>query len=365
MTGTIPFTDLKTQYLEAKEDIDKAIKNVVETSSFITGPLVDNFEQALINYTGAEACASCGSGTTALQIALRACDIGPGDEVITTSHTFVSTVEAIVNVGATPVFADIDSHYHLDFDTVHKLVTPRTKGILFVDLYGQTPDINKIKDLKKQGIYIIQDSAQSFGSDYLGQKVGSIEHVDICCVSFNPVKNLGAMGDAGCVLGKKNLVDRARMFRDHGRQQKFLYEEVGYNCRIDNMQATIVQAKLPYLDNWIKGKDQICGRYNQELADVVTVPKITSWSTHGWYVYVIKCTDRDGLQQHLKNKGIGTNIHYPNPVHCNPAYKKFAKDPLPKTEHAAKNILSLPCYHNLSNKDQTYIIESIKQYYEY
>ncbi len=354
----IPFTDLQSQYQEAKQEIDAGIKHIVDTNAYITGPLVEQFEQKLIDYTGAQASASCGSGTTALLISLRACGIGQGDEVITTAHTFVATTEAICDVGATPVFVDIDEYYHIDVNKIEEAITERTKAILFVDLYGQTPDINKLKKIADQhNLKLIEDAAQSFGSDYMGQKVGSL--VDITACSFNPVKNLGAMGDSGCVTGHKELVDLARMYRDHGRQEKFTYEFVGYNARIDNMQAKIVEAKLPYLDGWLKKKREICRYYSEELKDYYTTPKETPWSTHTYYVYVLEHERRDWLREKLAEHGIATNIHYPKPNNIQPAFKDY-HCALPRTEHACSRIFSIPCYHSLSDSNIEYIIKTLK-----
>lgn len=354
----IPFTDLQSQYQQAKKDIDEAIEYILRTNSFITGPVVDEFEQTLIDYTGAEACASCGSGTTALQIALKACNIGPGDEVITVSHTFVSTPESIVNVGATPVFCDIDDYYHMDVDQIEYLITSKTKAILWVDLYGQTPDIDKIKQIAtKYNLYTIQDAAQSFGYSYKGNRVGSL--ADITCVSFNPVKNLGAMGDAGCVLGRKDLVELARMYRDHGRKEKFNYEAVGYNARIDNLQAKIVQAKLPYLQGWLERKHNIASYFNKSLQEYYDVPKEHSWGKHTYYVYVLQTNNREHTMNVLKQEGIATSIHYPNPAHMTPAFNPWHKN-LPRTEHASKNIFSVPCYFSLTDSQVDMIVEKLK-----
>ena len=359
----IPFTDLQSQYNECKKEIDDSIKRVLESSSYITGPIVEEVEKSLIEYTGAEACATCGSGTTALQIALKACKIGPSDEVITVSHTFVSTPEAIVNVGATPIFVDIDALYHINLDQIEKSINSRTKAILFVDLYGQTPDIDKLKKIaSKNNLYLIEDAAQSFGYKYKDKMVGSL--VDITCVSFNPLKNLGAIGDAGCVLGKKDLVDKARMYRDHGRREKFNYEVIGYNARIDNIQAVVIQTKLKKIDAWLDKKRQICRKYTTELDGIVKCPKEAPWSKHTYYVYVIETPEgtRDSLQEHLKQKGIGTNIHYKFPTHKTKAFKEYTQQ-LKKTEYICKNILSLPCYHTLPVHHQNYIINSIKEFY--
>ena len=357
----IPFVDLYPQYEELQSEIDLAIRDIITRSDYITGPTVEKFEQAIMNYIGAEACASIGSGTNALVCALKALDIGPGHQVMTVGHTFVSTTEAIVNVGATPVFVDIDQFYHLDVNKME--LTDTLKAILFVDLYGQTPDVDKILSFAKQfNLKVIEDAAQSFGSEYKGKKVGSV--ADLTCFSFNPVKNLGAMGDAGAVTGKKEYIDKVKMYRDHGRKTKFEYDTVGYNARIDNIQAVVIQAKLKKIDAWLDKKRKICRKYTKELEGVVKCPKEAPWSKHTYYVYVIETPEgtRDKLQQFLKQKGIGTNIHYKFPTHKTKAFNEYTKD-LKRTEYICKNILSLPCYHTLPEHHQNYIIKCVKEFY--
>jgi len=358
----IPFVDLYPQYEELQTEIDLAIKDIITRSDFITGPTVDKFEEAICEYTGAEDCASIGSGTNALVCALKALGIGPGDRVMTVGHTFVSTTEAIVNVGASPYFVDIDEFYHMDVRDMEMFDTS-LKAILFVDLYGQTPNIDKINKFAKTfDIKVIEDAAQSFGSEYKGKKVGSL--VDLTCFSFNPVKNLGAMGDAGAVTGSKELVEKVRMYRDHGRKTKFEYDTVGYNARIDNLQAVIVQAKLKKIDAWLDKKREICRRYTKQLDGIVKCPKEAPWSKHTYYVYVIQTPEgtRDELQQFLKEKGIATNIHYKFPTHKTKAFLDNEAE-LPKTEYACENILSLPCYHTLPEHHQDYVINAIKEFY--
>ena len=357
----IPFVDLYPQYEELQTEIDLAIKDIITRSDFITGPTVDKFEQSICEYTDAEDCASIGSGTNALVCALKALGIGPGDQVMTVGHTFVSTTEAIVNVGAKPYFVDIDEFYHMDVREM-KAFDKSLKAILFVDLYGQTPDIDKINEFAKTfDIKVIEDAAQSFGAEYKGKKVGSL--VDLTCFSFNPVKNLGAMGDAGAVTGSKELVDKVRMYRDHGRKTKFEYDTVGYNARIDNLQAVIVQAKLKKIDKWLDKKRQICRKYTEHLDDIVECPLEAPWSKHTYYVYVIQTPEgtRDKLQEFLKGKGIATNIHYKFPTHKTKAFDDGTE--LPNTEYACDNILSLPCYHTLPDHHQEYIIKAIKEFY--
>jgi len=357
----IPFVDLYPQYEELKTEIDVAIKDIITRSDYITGPTVDKFEQAICEYTGAEDCASIGSGTNALVCALKALGIGPGDQVMTVGHTFVSTTEAIVNVGATPYFVDIDEFYHMDVREMEAFDTS-LKAILFVDLYGQTPDIDKINKFAKTfNISVVEDAAQSFGAEYNGKKVGNL--VDLTCFSFNPVKNLGAMGDAGAVTGSKELVDKVRMYRDHGRKTKFEYDTVGYNARIDNLQAVVVQAKLKKIDEWLDKKRKICRKYTEQLNDIVKCPKEAPWSKHSYYVYVIETPDgtRDELQVFLKEKGIQTNIHYKFPTHKTKAFDNGTE--LPKTEYICGNIISLPCYHTLADHHQDYIIKAIREFY--
>ena len=359
--NTIPFVDLFPQYEELKSDIDFALRDIISRSDFITGPTVDDFEKKICEYTGAEACASIGSGTNALICALKALGIKEGHEVMTVGHTFVSTTEAIVNVGATPIFVDIDEFYHMDISKMKP--SKNLKAILFVDLYGQTPDIDKIKSFaNKYNLFVIEDAAQSFGAEYKGKKVGSL--VDLTCFSFNPVKNLGAMGDAGAVTGQKSIIDKVKMYRDHGRRTKFEYETVGFNARIDNLQAVVIQTKLKKIDEWLDKKRKICRRYTELLHDVVHCPKEASWGQHSYYVYVIETPagTRDSLQNFLKQKGIGTNIHYRYPTHTTEAYKQYGTS-LPRTEYICRNILSLPCYHTLPTHHQDYVIKAIKDFY--
>jgi len=365
----IPFVDLYSQNEELRTEIDLAIADIIDRSDFITGPTVERVEKAIAEYTESEDCASVGSGTNALVCALRALNIGPGDEVLTVGHTFVSTTEAIVNVGAKPLFIDIDEYYHFDLEQCKKfdeiyLGLNAPKAILFVDLYGQTPDIDKIKKFaRKYGIKIIQDAAQSFGAKYNDKTIGSL--VDLTCFSFNPVKNLGAMGDSGAVTGKKKLIDRVRMYRDHGRKTKFEYDKVGYNMRIDNLQAVVIEAKLKKIDEWIERKRKVCHKYTEALKDIVITPKEAPWAYHTYYVYVIETPKgtRDALQKHLKEKGIATNIHYKFPTHTTKAFKDEYTEKLPRTEYVCNNVLSLPCYFTLPEQWQDYIINSIKEFY--
>lgn len=355
----ITFTDLQSEYQECRKEIDAAIQHCLDTNSFITGKDTTLFEEEMARYTGAEACAACGSGTTALQIALKACGIGPGDEVITVSHTFVSTPESVCTVGATPVFCDVDEYSLIDIEQAETLITDKTKAILWVDLYGQSPDIDALMALcKKYNLYAIEDAAQSFGYVYKNRRVGSI--ADITCHSFNPVKNLGAIGDAGMVTGRKDLVDLARYYSNHGRDTKYEYEYLGYNARIDNIQAKVVQAKLPFLQAWLDRKYEIAQIYTSELKDHYVTPKELPWGKHSYYVYVVEHPERDRVRSDLLERGIQTNIHYAKPAHGTPAFAPWHRS-LPVTEYKSKNIFSIPVYPHLKQEQIEYIVKMCKE----
>lgn len=355
----IPFTDLRSQYLEAKEDIDAAIARVLDTSSYITGPLVEEFETAFAEYVDAPAACATGSGTTALMCSLMACDIGEGDEVITTPHTFISTGEAVYWQGATPVFVDIDEYYQIDVDKIEAAITSRTRAILFVDMYGQTPDIDRLREIAdKYNLYLIADSAHSIGAEYNGRKVGNL--VDLTCHSFNPVKNLGAIGDAGAITGRNDLIQRARMHRDHGRIVKWDFDIKGINARIDNLQALVVKAKLPYLQGWLDKKHDICERYTQELSNYVVTPKTAPWAKHSYYVYVIQIPNRDKFIEYMKENGVTVNVHYMKSLTEQKIFQLYGRGDCPRAEEVCKNIVSLPCYHTLSWSEQSKIIELTK-----
>jgi dTDP-4-amino-4,6-dideoxygalactose transaminase len=353
-------TDLTPQYLECKPDIDAAIARVISTSSFITGPLVQEFEDTFASFVEAEACCAVGSGTNALMCALMVCEIGVGDEVITTPHTFISTSEAIIWQGASPVFVDIDSNYQIDVSKIEAAITGKTKAILFVDMYGQTPDINELRRIaSKHNLWLIEDAAHSIGSSYKGVKVGSL--VDLTCFSFNPVKNLGAMGDAGAMTGSKELITKAKMYRDHGRRIKWIFDLKGINARIDNMQAGIVQAKIPYLTSWISKKREICHRYTNALKDYVLTPIESEFSWHSYYVYVIQVKNRDAFVDFMKENGVMVNMHYPSSLTEQPVFAQYG-GVCPIAEETCRNIVSLPCYHTLTLESQTKIINLVKEW---
>lgn len=359
----IPFTNLHQQYLDCRDVIDKAIADTIVSSSFITGPDVTRFETAFAAYVHAEDCAATGSGTMALLCALRALGVGPGHKVLTTPHTFVATTEAIVMAGAEPVFVDIDPVTHLiDLDDLELKITASCRAVLFVDIYGQCPDLVRLREIcNRWNMFMIEDAAHSIGNSFNNQPVGSLS--DITCFSFNPVKNLGAMGDAGCCTGSRMLMDRVRMFRDHGRTGRYDIVEIGYNARVDNIQSNIVLAKLPYLEQWLERKRTICSFYDLNFHNIVqTVPR-TLGNTHSYYVYVIQTPQRDALRQFLEQRGIQTNIHYATTTHMQPAYKKWYT-PCAVAERTVNEILSLPCWYSMSDSEIGYVADSVREFFK-
>ena len=354
----IPYTDLQHQYQELKQDIDAAIFSCLDRNSYVGGADTESFEFEISKYTGAESCCATSSGTAALHLAMLSLGLGPGDEVITVSHGFIASTAAIAHVGATPVFVDIDSDYLIDIEKIKLSINKNTRAILFVDMCGQSPDIDAIVDIANQyNLYTIEDAAHSFGAEYKNKKIGS--KCDLVCFSFNPVKNLGSLGDAGALVGKEKYISLAKKYREHGRKTKFTQDLLGFNYRIDNIQAKVLLAKLHHLDGQIQKTNLICERYSQELKDFVKTPKIKNHNVHSFHVYNIEVDNRDSLKEHLLNKGIATNIHYPVPIHLQEACKKFNFSMLPNTEYVTQRILSLPKYTSLSEKDQDKIIHEI------
>lgn len=358
----IPFTNLYQQYLECQTEIDRAIRDTIQSSSFITGLDVTEFETRMADFVGAEACASTGSCTTALICSLRAAGIKAGDEVLTTPHTFVATTGAICAVGAVPVFVDIDPHTHLmDLDLLETLITPRSRAVLSVDIYGQCSDLTRLRQIcDTHRLAMIQDAAHSLGGTWQHQPIGS--QADFTCFSFNPVKNLGAMGDAGCVVGSEDRMARVRIYRDHGRTERYVFQELGYNARIDNMQANIVLAKLPRLHTWIQRKNEISAVYDRELRPLVHTIQAQTGAGHARYVYVIQTPERDGLAQHLARRGIATNIHYATTTHTQPAFRPWYR-PCPVAERTVQEILSLPCWPAMTLSEIEHVTTSVREYF--
>jgi dTDP-4-amino-4,6-dideoxygalactose transaminase len=355
-TQDIPLVDLKTQYATIRDEVRQAIDEVLDSMQLTIGPNVRAFDKEWAEYCGTTQSIGVGSGTDALQLAIRACGVSSGDEVITVSHTFFATVEAIVYANARPILVDVDeSSMLMDIGSVASRITPRTKAIIPVHLYGRTVDIKPLRQLAQdRGITIIEDAAQSHGAlldD--GKKAGTGGRVN--CFSFYCSKNLGAYGEAGSITtNDEKLADDLRALREHGQSTRYYHPIVGYNARLDEIQAAILRIKLRHLDEWNARRQAIAVRYNELFAgtDIIT-PEIPAGGRHVFYCYAIRVTGgrRDALRAHLTERGIGTQIHYPVPIHMQEAaqFLGYRKGDLPVTEKVAGEVLSLPMYPELTD----------------
>ena len=355
-TQDIPLVDLKTQYATIRDEVRQAIDEVLDSMQLTIGPNVRAFDKEWAEYCGTTQSIGVGSGTDALQLAIRACGVSSGDEVITVSHTFFATVEAIVYANARPILVDVEERSMLmDLSSVASHITPRTKVIIPVHLYGRTVDLKPLRQLAQdRGITIIEDAAQSHGAlldD--GKKAGTGGRVN--CFSFYCSKNLGAYGEAGSITtNDEKLADDLRALREHGQSTRYYHPIVGYNARLDEIQAAILRIKLRHLDDWNARRQAIAARYNELLAgtDIIT-PEIPAGGRHVFYCYAIRVPGgrRDALRAHLTERGIGTQIHYPVPIHMQEAaqFLGYRKGDLPVTEKVAGEVLSLPMFPELTD----------------
>jgi dTDP-4-amino-4,6-dideoxygalactose transaminase len=361
----IPFVDLKSQYNSIKDEINTAVLNVLESAQFILGDEVLALEQEFSAYCGAEHGVALNTGTSALHLALLAAGIGPGDEVITVPFTFVATVAAIAYTGATPVFVDIDPvSYTIDVNQIEKAVTAKTKAIMPVHLYGQPADMDPILEIaQRHGLKVIEDAAQAHRSEYKGRRVGSIG--DIGCFSFYPGKNLGAYGEGGMAVTNNPEYDRTmRMLRDWGQESRYHHVLKGYNYRMDGVQGAILRVKLRYLDQWTEARRTHAAQYDKRLADLsLKTPVAMPYSYHVYHIYAVRSPQRDRLQTALKANGIQTGIHYPIPVHLQPAYADlgYHLGAFPHSEKVAKEEFSLPLYAELTSIQVDTVTECLQR----
>lgn len=354
------------QYLAHQVEIDTQIRRVLDKGWYILGQEVKAFEAEFASYIGVADGIGVGNGTDALHLALAACGIGQGDEVITVSHTAVATVAAIDLVGATPVLVDIDpTFFTLDPRKLERAITPRTKAIIPVHLYGQPADMVPILQIARQhGIKVIEDCAQAHGATYRGRRVGSWG--DMACFSFYPTKNLGALGDGGMVVtDDPDLAEKTRLIRQYGWAERYVSHLRGWNSRLDELQAAILRVKLKYLDADNAARANLATIYNQLLADTdLVLPVEDPVSTHVYHLYVVRTTRRDELRAFLKGQAIGALVHYPVPIHLQPAYRGrlLGEHDLPHSERAAQEVLSLPLYPELSEADVKVVVEAILKF---
>lgn len=365
----LALVDLKRQYRSIKEEIDQALKGVVESGQFILGEEVKGLEEELAAYVGVKYAIGVASGTDALLLALMAYGIGPGDEVITAPFTFVATADVVLLLGATPVFVDIDPlTYNIDPNRIEPAITDRTKAIIPVHLYGQSVDLDPILDLaRRYGLRVIEDTAQALGAEYKGRKVGSLG--DIACLSFFPTKNLGAYGDGGMVLtDDPEIARRIRMLRVHGSEDKYYHKFLGLNSRLDALQAAILRVKLPHLDDWNHRRRQIAALYNELLQDLdLTLPHEAEFNKHVYHQYTIRVRDREGLRRHLAAAGIPTGVYYPLSLHLQEVFSGlgYREGDFPASERAAQEVLSLPIYPELEEEEVEYICDRIRAFLEH
>ena len=359
----IQLVDLKAQYDTIRDEITEAIQSVIESSAFVGGAAVREFEKEFAAYCDVKACVGVGNGTDAIYLVLRALGIGTGDEVITVAHTFIATSEAISMTGARPVFVDIKEDTMLmDPALIEKAITPRTKAIVAVHLYGQPCDMDAIMQIaERHGLKVIEDAAQAHGARWRGRRVGSIG--DAACFSFYPGKNLGAFGDAGAVVSNDvELLEKVRMLANHGRLEKYTHKMEGVNSRLDGLQAAILRVKLRHLDNWNESRRRHADFYFEALnGGDLQMPVVHEHAEPVWHLFVVRVSDRAGLQTTLKQEGIATGVHYPVPLHQQPAYEDFgiASESLPVTELVAGRVVSLPMYPELTSAQLETIVNAI------
>ena len=360
----IPLVDLRAQYATIRHEVLAAFDDVLDSMQLFFGPRTQAFEQEFATYCGCRYGISLSNGTDALILALRACGIGAGDEVITVANTFIATVEAIAQVGATPVFVDIEPDtYTLNWRQLEQALTPRTRAIIPVHLFGHPVDMQPVLDFARaHGLRVIEDASQAHGATYQGQLVGSLG--DIGCFSFYFSKNLGAYGEAGiCVTNDENLARSIRLLRDHGSRIRYQHEILGVNARMDELQAAVLQVKLPHLEQWNAARRAHAQRYTAQLQDIVeAIPVERAWAKHVYYVYVVQVPHRNQFRQALEREGIATGIHYPTPIHLQPACAQYGykRGMLPVTEAACERIVSLPMYAELTEQQIDQVIRAIK-----
>jgi dTDP-4-amino-4,6-dideoxygalactose transaminase len=360
----VPFVDLQAQYRSIRHEVDRAIADVLERASFVLGPQVTAFQERFAAYSGASYCIGVESGTAALKLALTALGLGPGDEVIIPANTYIASAIAVSAAGATPVLVDVDDAYLIDPAAAEAAITPRTRAIMPVHLYGQMVPMQPMLELaERHRLFVVEDACQAHGAKWQSRRAGSIGTVG--CFSFYPGKNLGAYGDGGAIVtNDERLVDRLNLLRDFGQRKKYEHLIKGDNCRLDSLQAAVLDVKLKYLDEWNERRRDHAALYDTLLAAAgFPVPKNLDADGHVYHLYVTQVDDRENVQRHLAQRGIQTGIHYPIPIHLQPAYVDLGlrEGCFPVTENAAAKILSLPMFPELTGDQIRYVVESLAE----
>lgn len=361
----VPILDLRAQYDTIREEIQVAIHRVLEKQHFILGPEVKGLEAEIAEYCGCKYGVGVASGTDALILGLRACGIGPGDEVVVPSFSFIATADAVSALGATPIFADIEPDtFNIDPSRVEPLITARTRAIVPVHLYGQMADMGPLVELARaHKLKIIEDTAQALGATYNGKRAASFGHVG--CISFFPSKNLGGYGDGGMVVTNSEEVYRHLLsLRAHGSTRKYFSEEQGWNSRLDELQAAVLRVKLGHLEQWSRQRRAVADRYDALLSSVseVVIPARSGLGDHVFHQYTIRIPRRDLAQKRLAEQGVSTMVYYPVPIHLQPIYASLGYEPgsLPVTEEACREALSLPMFPELAQQQQDYVVEMLE-----
>ncbi len=366
----VPFVDLQAQYLSIKAEVDAAVQRVLDTSAFILGREVEAFERAFAEYVDAAECVGVSNGTAAIQLALQACGVGAGDEVIVPANTFFATAEAVSTAGATPVFVDCDPvTSNIDAGKIEAAVTPRTRAVIPVHLYGQPADLDAVFEVaNRHDLLVVEDAAQAHGARYKGRRVGPLARAG--CFSFYPGKNLGAYGEGGAVVtNDAQVARRLRLLRDHGSEQKYKHEIVGYNMRLEGIQGAVLNVKLKYLDDWNALRRRHAASYREQLAPLnasgaLTLPHEADYAEHVYHLFVVQTEARDSLQRYLSAAGVQTGIHYPVPVHLQPAYAALGHKAgdFPNAESQARRVLSLPMFAELNAHQLKYVADALADF---
>ena len=364
MPEKVPFLDLKAHHAPLRAEFDQAIGEVIDSGAFAGGPFVAQFENEFAAFCGSRHAIGLGNGTDALWLALLACGIGPGDEVITVPNTFMATAEAITYSGASPVFVDVDQHtYTMDPALLEKARTPRTKAVIPVHLFGQVADMDPILSFgRKHGLFVIEDAAQAHGAEYKGRKAGSLG--DAGCFSFYPGKNLGAFGEAGAVVTNDDkLQEKIRILRDHGQVRKYYHSMVGWNCRMDAIQAAVLRIKLRHLEQANHRRRVHASQYDRlfQGLEEVKSPFEAAYGRHVYHIYPIRVRERNEIMRLLQEKGIGCGIHYPVPIHLQEAYRGlgYGRGAFPVSEQTCAEFISLPMFPELTQTQVKLVVDSV------
>lgn len=365
---SIPLIDLQASYASISEELLRAAEEVLSSGHYINGPQVQAFEEELAQYLNVPYAVGVANGTDALMLTLDALGVGPGDEVITSPFTFFASAEVISRVGATPVFVDVNPDtYLIDTECIEKAITPRTKAIIPVHIFGQMADMDAVNDIAmRHGLHVVEDACQALGADYNGKQAGSLGTAG--CFSFFPTKNLGGFGDGGIVVTHDaELARTIRMLRVHGSNPKYYHARVGYNSRLDELQASLLRVKLRRLNEWTDVRRQKVKQYEEGLSQLpITLPTELDYGKHAYHLYIIETDQREQLMAHLKEQGIDSGVYYPVPLHLQEVYRslEYSKGDLPNAEQASVRCMALPLFPELTQQDQQYIIDAATQFFK-